>query len=204
MLIRLFLAFIMTISLSAESKENNFFVYNCTDNFNFVVEIQKETAWLFLPSITVKAARQKSASGLKYSVDNIVYWSKGYEATLDDGKEKYHCKNDGIAATFERAKHKGVAFRAIGNEPGWILEITSDKEVLFLTNLGQDRTHFEVIEKFSDYNSTEYEMRSQYNVLYIRIENRRCQDTMVDRVYESTVYINFDGVNMTGCGKALF
>ena len=113
-------------------------------------------------------------------------------------------ENDGIAATFERAKHNGVAFRAIGNEPGWILEITSDKEVLFLTNLGQDRTHFEVIEKFSDYNSTEYEMRSQYNVLYIRIENRRCQDTMVDRVYESTVYINFDGVNMTGCGKALF
>ena len=204
MVIRLFLAFIMSISLSAESKEDNFFVYNCTDNFNFVVEIQKEKAWLFLPSITVEAVQQKSASGLKYSVDNIVFWSKGYEAVLDDGQQKYRCKNDGIAATFERAKHKGVAFRAIGNEPSWTLEISSDKEVLFLTNLGQDKTQFEVVEKFSEYGSTEYKMHSKNNIMHVRIENRECQDTMVDRVYESTVYINFDGVNMKGCGKALF
>ena len=112
--------------------------------------------------------------------------------------------NDGITAAFERARSEGVLFRAIGNEPGWILEISSDKEVLFLTNLGQDKTHFEVIDKFSEYDSTEYKMRSKQNFLLVRIEKRRCQDTMVDRVYESTVYINFDGVYMKGCGKALF
>jgi|LGOV01.1.fsa_nt_gb putative lipoprotein len=204
MLIRLFIAFAINVSLFAEIQENRVFVYNCSDNYNFVVKVEQEEAWLFLPSKTVKATQRKSASGAKFSVDNIVYWSKGYEATLDDGKKKYRCKNDGIAATFERAKLNGVAFRAIGNEPGWILEITSDKEVLFLTNLGQDKTYFEVIDKFSDSTSTEYEMRSENNVLHVRIENRCCQDTMVDRVYESTVYINFDGVNMKGCGKALF
>ncbi len=204
MLIRLLLTLVMSLSLSAEIKENNFFVYNCSDDYHFVVELQKGEAWLFLPTGTVKAMQQQSASGVKYSVDNIVYWSKGYEATLDVGKKRYRCKNDGIAATFERAKLSGVAFRAIGNEPGWILEITSDKQVLFLTNLGQDKTYFEVIEKFSDYSSTEYEMHSNNNVMHVRIENSRCRDTMVDRVYESTVYINFDGVNMKGCGKALF
>ncbi len=105
---------------------------------------------------------------------------------------------------FAEVKEKGVVFRAVGNEPGWVLEITSDKKVLFLTNDGEDKTYFEVTEKFSDHSSTEYKMRSENNLLYIRIENRRCQNTMVDRVYESTVYINFDGVNMKGCGKALF
>jgi uncharacterized membrane protein len=204
MLFKILLLIFMSTYLFADVKENSVFVYNCSDNYSFVVKIEKEEAWLFLLSKTVKAKKQKSASGEKYNVDNIVYWSKGYEATLDDGKKKYRCKNDGIAATFERAKLNGVAFRAIGNEPGWILEITSDKEVLFLTNLGQDKTYFEVIDKFSDSTSTEYEMRSENNVLHIRIENRCCQDTMVDRVYESTVYINFDGVNMKGCGKALF
>lgn len=97
-----------------------------------------------------------------------------------------------------------VAFRAMGNEPGWILEITSDKEVLFITDLGQDKTHFEVKKKFLDDSSTEYEMHSNYNVLHVRIEKRRCKDTMADRVYESTVYINFDGVNLKGCGNALY
>ena len=105
---------------------------------------------------------------------------------------------------FAEVKEKEVAFRAVGNEPGWVLEIISDKKVLFITNLGQDKTHFEVIEKFSDYGSIEYKMRSENNILHVRIENRRCQDTMFERVYESTVYINFDEVNMKGCGKALF
>ncbi len=204
MLLKFLLLLFTSMHLLADVKESSFFVYNCTDKYNFVVEVQKDVAWLFLPNKTVKAAQQKSASGAKYSVDNIVFWSKGYEATLDDGKQKYYCKNDGIAATFERAKHKGVAFRAIGNEPGWTLEIISDNEVLFLTNLGQDKTHFKVTKKFSEHNSIEYEMHSKYNVLHVRIENRSCQDTMADRTYESTVYINFDGVNMQGCGKALF
>ncbi|MEE8588764.1 MAG: MliC family protein [Sulfurimonadaceae bacterium] len=204
MLVKLFIVFAMSLSLFAEIKENSVFVYNCSDGYNFVVKVEQEEAWLFLPSKTVKAKKQKSASGIKYNAGNVVYWGKGYEAILEVGKKTYRCKNDGIAATWERAKLNGVAFRAIGNEPGWILEITSDKEVSFLTNLGQDKTHFEIIEKFSDYNSTEYEMRSHNNLLHMRIENRPCQDTMVDRVYESTVYINFDGVNMKGCGKALF
>ncbi len=204
MLIRFLFTLVISLSLSAEIKVNNFFVYNCTDNYNFVVEVQKDAAWLFLPTGTVKALQKKSASGTKYSVENIVLWSKGYEAVLDDGKQKYNCKNDGIEATFERAKHSGVAFRAIGNEPGWILEFTSDKKILFLTNLGKDKTDFTVVKKSSDYNSTEYELHSKYNVMHVRIENRRCRDTMVDRVYESTVYINFDGVNMKGCGKSLF
>ena len=112
-------------------------------------------------------------------------------------------EHDGITAAFERARSEGVHFRAIGNEPGWILEISSDKEVMFLTNLGEDKTHFEVIDKFSEHGSTEYKMRSKYNFLLVRIEKRRCQDTMVDKVYESTVYINFDGVYMKGCGKVL-
>lgn len=204
MLFKTLLLIFISTHLFAEGEEKSVFAYNCSDNYHFVAEIQEETAWLFLPAKTVEAKREESASGLKYRVDDIVYWSKGAEAALEIGKKKYRCKNDGIAATFERAKLNGVAFRAIGNEPGWILEITSDKEVWFLTNLGQDKTHFEVTESFSDYSSTEYKMYSKNNTLHVRIENQRCQDTMVERVYESTVYINFDGVNMKGCGKALY
>lgn len=204
MLFKTLLLIFTSMYLFADIKESSVFVYNCSDDYSFVAKVQQETVWLFLPTKTVKAAQQISASGAKYTVDNIIYWRKGSEAALDEGKRKYRCENDAVAAAFERAKLNGVGFCAIGNEPGWILEITSDKEVSFLTNLGQERTDFEVTEKFSDYSSTEYEMRSENNILLVRIENRQCQDTMIDRTYESTVYINFDGVNMKGCGKALF
>lgn len=204
MLFKFLLLIFINAYLFAAVNENSVFVYNCSEDLHFVVKVEKETAWLFLPSKTVKAVKQKSASGAKYSVGSIVYWNKGHEATLERDKQKYRCANDGIAATFERAKFSGVVFRAIGNEPGWILEITSDKEVSLLTNLGETKTHFEVVEKYSNYGSTEYEMRSNSNVMHVRIEKRRCQDTMADRVYESMVYINFDGINMKGCGKSLF
>lgn len=105
---------------------------------------------------------------------------------------------------FAEAKEKDAVFQAVGNEPGWVLEIINDKKVLFLTNGGEGKTYFEITEKLSDHSSTEYKAHSENNLLYIRIENRRCQDTMVEKAYESTVYINFDGVNMKGCGKALF
>ena len=95
---------------------------------------------------------------------------------------------------------EGLILGATGNEPGWVLEIHSEKRALLLTNLGKDKTLFEITGKFSEHGSTEYKMRSNYNVLHVRIEKRRCQDTMADSVYASTVYINFDGVNMKGCG----
>ena len=105
---------------------------------------------------------------------------------------------------FAEMKAKSEGFRAFGNEPGWVLTIVSDKSVYFFTNAGEDKTEFVIIEKFSSYGSTEYKMHSKNNLLYLRVEKRRCKDTVVDIVYESTVYINFDGVNMKGCGKALY
>ncbi len=204
MLFRLFLLLLLGVSLSAESKEKNVYVYNCSDNYSFVAEASDEAAWLFLPSKTLKTKRLQSDSDVKYGADDVMYWSKGEEAILEVGKKQYNCQNDDIAATFEKAKLNGVAFRAVGNEPGWVLEITSDKEVLFITNYGEVKTHFKVVERASQYKATEYKMQSNTNLLYVRIENRVCHDTMVDRSYESTVYINFDGVNMQGCGRALY
>ncbi len=126
------------------------------------------------------------------------------EADLSVTQNRYHCKNDGIAATFECAKFEGVSFRAIGNEPGWILNIMPDNKVAFITNHGKVKTYFKVEKQFSEKNATEFILRSKNNLLYLRIENRVCRDSMTDRSYESSVYLNFDGHELRGCGQSLF
>jgi len=201
---RLFLLLLISLSLSANEEKSAVFVYNCNNNYNFVAELKNNEAWLFLPSKTVQVNKVESSSDVVYSSKKISYMHKGSKSTLTVDKKVYNCSNDAIAATFEKAKLSGVAFRAIGNEPGWILEMTLDKEVVLLTSLGTVRTNFTVVEKFSDGYSMEYKMKSTHNTLFVRIEKRACKDTMVDRTYESMVYINFDGVNMQGCGKALY
>jgi len=203
MLIRLFFLTVITLSLYADEADKSVYVYNCTSDYHFVAEVSDDKAWLFLPSKTIQVMRIESKEKT-YEHDEVRFIPKGYKATLVENKKRYTCENDGIAATFEKAKLSGVAFRAIGNEPSWILEIVSEKEVVLITNLGESKIAFKVVETFSDDYSTEYKMLSQHNTMFVRIENRVCQDTMVERTYASTVYINFDGVNMQGCGKALY
>lgn len=200
MLFKSLLLLSVFLSLFGAEREKKYFVYNCSNNYYFVVEAAREDAWLFLPERTVQAAKRKDA----YYVDDVIYRPQGEEATLTVGKKHYSCHNDKVAATFERAKFQGVAFRAIGNEPGWVLEIIPAKEVLFITHLGTVTTHFKILKHHEMHNSTEYKLRSKNNLLYLRIENRRCVDTMSGREYESSVYLNFDGNELRGCGKGLF
>jgi len=201
---RLFLLLILALSLCANEQKSEVFVYDCSDNYHFVAEVTNKSAWLFLPSETLQAKKVEGSNPIVYTKGAISYSLQGYKASIVLKNRNFTCQNDGIAATFEKAKLSGVAFRAIGNEPGWILEVTSDTEVVLITNLGESTTAFEVVEKFSDGYSMEYKMKSTHNTLFVRIESRVCKDTMVDREYESTVYINFDGVNMQGCGKPLY
>ena len=203
MLFKLLLFLCINLSvLSAEGKKE-YFVYNCNEGYHFVAEVQTAEAWLFLPNKTLKLLRDDNEHQT-YSAEGVSYRYKGAEADLSMAKNSYHCQNDGIAATFERAKFEGVAFRAIGNEPGWILNIMPDNKVVFITNLGKDKIHFKVEKQVSDKNSIEYRLRSNHNLLFLRIESRVCKDTMADREYESSVYLNFDGNELRGCGKGLF
>ncbi len=40
------------------------------------------------------------------------------------------------------AKLRGVAFRAIGQEPGWLLEIKNGEEILIVTDYGKNKNSF--------------------------------------------------------------
>ena len=203
MLFKLFVLLCISLSLFSVEGKKEYYVYTCSEGYRFVAEVQTAETWLFLPDKTVKLLRDDNAHQT-YRVEGATYTYQGAQADLSVAKNRYHCKNDGIAATFERAKFEGVSFRAIGNEPGWILNIMPDNKVVFIINHGKVKTHFKVEKQFSEKNATEFRLRSKNNLLYLRIENRVCRDTMTDRIYESSVYLNFDGHELRGCGKSLF
>jgi membrane-bound inhibitor of C-type lysozyme len=119
------------------------YVYECSDGYGFVARVEGEKAWLFLPRKTISLPHVPSGSGAKYSEDQITYWSKGDEALLEIGSEKHtKCKNNRAKAIWEDAKLSGVDFRAIGNEPGWNLEIIMRDRIVFVGNYGQNRYEF--------------------------------------------------------------
>ena len=113
-----------TAPLLQNQRNQKTYVYECSNGFTFTTRVDDENAFLFLADKTACLANVPSASGVKYSNGLITFWSKGEEALLDTGDTIYrNCKNNRTKAIWEDTKLDGIDFRAVGNEPGWYLEI---------------------------------------------------------------------------------
>jgi len=181
-------------------------VYDCPGGRSFVTRIQGDTAWLFLPGNTVPAIHTPSGSGAKYTDGVTTYWSHGDEAMIEaPGFEARECRNNRRAAVWEHAKLNGVDFRAVGNEPGWHLEISRGRSIVFVTDYGQARYDFRAPEPDVDQDGARavYRTGDGDHELVVQLEGRRCLDTMADDEYETTVTVTLDGRELRGCGRAL-
>jgi len=101
------------------------------------------------------------------------------------------------------AKLRGVAFRAIGQEPGWLLEITNGEEILLLTDYGKNKQSYPYVEPREDKvaRKTVFQLNDNTSVL---IEGKPCSDTMSRESFEVTVTVTQGGKMLKGCGRALF
>ncbi len=181
------------------------FVFRCEDGYGFTARIEGQTAWLFLPGQTVDLPRVPSGSGARYSRGAITFWNQDERALLSaDGQSHRNCKNNHSQAIWEHAKLNGVDFRAVGNEPGWHLEISSDT-LIFVGDYGQTVFEFKTPPPAvsPDQRQTIYRAANGSHRLVVRIQGRRCHDTMSDEKFEATVSVSLDGQQYQGCGRAL-
>jgi uncharacterized membrane protein len=123
------------------------------------------------------------------------------DASLEDPvvREQELAKND----VWHAAKLRGVAFRAIGQEPGWLLEITNGEEILLVTDYGQNRKSLPYVEPREDKaaRKTIFPVDDNISVL---IEGKSCTDVMSGEAFEVTVTVTLGEKTLHGCGRALF
>ncbi len=117
----------------------------------------------------------------------------------EPGFDEYSIDN-----VWHRAKLRGVAFRAIGQEPGWLLEITNGEEILLVTDYGQHRNSYPYVEPvvYQEERRTQYVLES-YGVT-VEIRGQPCTDVMSGEAFEVSVSIIMDDRRLEGCGQALF
>jgi len=172
--------------------EERTYVYECGDSYTFVARIEGETVWLFLPSRTVRLPHVPSGSGAKYSEGLDMFWTKGEEAVLEVGRgSRRDCRNNRAMAIWEDAKLRGVDFRAVGNEPGWNLEISAGGEIVFVGDYGQTEYRFSAPDPSVDQDAgrTIYTVEDGGHEAVIVLEGRRCQDTMSGESFETRVTV---------------
>jgi membrane-bound inhibitor of C-type lysozyme/uncharacterized membrane protein len=192
---------------TTDQAEPQTFVFECGEGYSFVARIEGERIWLFLPDKTIPLPHVPAASGTKYSDGVTVFWSKGEEARLEmEGEEPRICTNNRAKAIWEHAKLNGVDFRAVGNEPGWHLEISSGLEnIVFVTDYGKSGYEFPFAKPLVDDEAgrTVYRTSSGERELTIVLEGDGCYDTMSGEEFETTVTVVLDGTEYRGCGRTL-
>lgn len=196
----------ITASKSGSLNKVGTFYFECPGNFSFTTNIEGEMAWLFLPDNTISLPRISSASGTKYTNGLSTFWSKGNKARLELKSKVYKdCINNPKKAIWAHAKLKGVDYRALGNEPGWLLEITQENQLEFTHQYGQNIIVFSTSRRSIDQSTgkTTFHASENNHVLSVTIENIPCHDTMSDENFDTTVTLVLDDRPYQGCGRAL-
>lgn len=98
----------------------------------------------------------------------------------------------------------GVDFRAVGQEPGWILDIYTQGVIKMIWAYGENYAEFAVgTPNTAQEGATRYEASSDGLSLVVTIRRAPCQDVMSGEAYPSTVEVVIDGTTLNGCGRSV-
>ena len=109
-----------------------------------------------------------------------------------------------ITSVWQKAKLRGVEFRAIGQEPGWLLEITDGTEIMLSTDYGQSVKKYPYVEPvvYQEQRKTLYVIDDED--IEIEIRGQPCRDVMSGEEFAVSVTIALSNTELKGCGRALY
>ena len=182
------------------------FAWDCEDG-RYVVsqyDAEDDLTWLFLPGQTVRLPHLPSASGARFGNDEVSFWSKGDEAMLEGEGASTNCVLNRFRSNMESIKLSGGDFWAVGNEPGWTVEIYPDW-IVFTTDYGERTMQAKISDHSEDPSTQPYVFTGQSgdDELTVELSSGPCHDSMSGEAFETAVVVELDGKRYTGCGQAL-
>ena len=161
-------------------------------------------AELSLPDGVLTLPQAVSASGARYADQRgNEFWSKGSQATLTlQGKPQVDCTQTDQPSPWAQAAQRGLSFRGIGTEPGWLVEVGPGAAPALHAELDYG-------ERSIDVTSTEA-FASGYRgntgdgvAVELQIRNETCSDGMSDQSYPTATTLVVGDRSYQGCGRYL-
>ncbi len=105
---------------------------------------------------------------------------------------------------WEQAKARGIAFRGIGTEPGWLVEVGAGENPALHAELDYgerkiDLAHAQVFTGASGYAGT----TSDGVEVELQLQREACSDGMSDQTYPVSTKLSVGDTTYTGCGRFL-
>lgn len=184
------------------------FVYDCDGGDRLVAIFtpgSDDLLQLELPTGPQTLRPAPAASGARYLGDGLEFWSKGQNASVRiNAKPPRQCRTNPPAAIWESARRRGVLLRAVGNEPGWYLEIGAEK-IIYAGQYGQHVLVFPFDSSMISHQqaSTLYRTANPGNQLEAKVETGDCFDTMSGEKLTRRVTLQLNQHTFYGCGRQL-
>ena len=178
------------------------YVFMCDAQTAFTVRTTGAEAWVFRPEGTLMLPAVPATAGAKYSDGAFELWIDGEQARFgESGSELQRCRNDRRRAVWEKAKLDGADFRAVGNEPGWSLEILGESRIVLIADYGASRVERPLPQPMIDQEART--TRWDTGELIVEVIGAPCRDSMSGESFESTVVVTWGVQTLKGCGRAL-
>lgn len=111
---------------------------------------------------------------------------------------------EGSAAVWDAARARGVTFRAVGQEPGWLVEVYPQEKVHVLADYGEIRFDAPWAEPVrADDGTLTYTTSTAEHTVRITVRDVPCSDVMSGEEYPQAVVLELDGRVLHGCGRPL-
>jgi uncharacterized membrane protein len=105
------------------------------------------------------------------------------------------------------ARERGVGFRAVGQEPGWVAEVDTGERPPMRVSLdyGQRQLSVDQAHRFDEpqTRTTGYRGTARGTTLELRIRREACRDSMSGEAFDSRVELVVGGETYRGCGRFL-
>jgi len=142
-----------------------------------------------------------SASGARYSDGTGTFWNKGREATFERHGRTEMCRER--REPWQEAADRGVDFRAIGQEPGWFLEIDNEKQIRVVYDYAEHQLIAPVTSPGTKGSMVFYDMMVDSQRVLITIEEAPCNDAMSGEAFPRSVAVTIGTRTLRGCGRDL-
>lgn len=105
---------------------------------------------------------------------------------------------------WDEAKARGVAFRGVGNEPGWFVEVDQGRTPALRATLDHGERTIEVNQATPLRSSPGFTGKTaDGTTVMLHIQRETCSDGMSDERYPASVELTVGGQHYRGCGRFL-
>ena len=146
-----------------------------------------------------------AASGARYAdAKGNEFWNKGDSATLKLDGQVLDCHVTDQVSPWDEARGRGVAFRGLGTEPFWSLEVDAGPAPPMRLALEMGERQLVVAQAAPlDAGEGFHGTADDGSAVELRISRVDCSDGMSDMVYPASIALTVGTETFKGCGAFL-